>query len=227
MKRITIHLPKYRLEARLVKRRGEADESIFPKLSELGSLRAGNRVSRFFRHVFEHKRIKHFLGRNLALTVVAATLLPTHSTGALSALSSETVEVIAAAETPMKTVVGIRYPVDEIKITQGYTFYHPALDLDGITGDPIYPILAGKVVSVDHSRFAYGNSVIVSHGGTLESLYAHLSKVEVEKGQEVDTGTKLGEMGATGHAFGDHLHLEIREDARAINPYSVLPRAGK
>jgi murein DD-endopeptidase MepM/ murein hydrolase activator NlpD len=84
--------------------------------------------------------------------------------------------------------------------------------------------MAGFVEEISYSRLAYGNAVIVNHGNKITSLYAHLSKIEVEKGQEVNIETKLGEMGATGRAWGDHLHLEIRDHGYPINPFSVLPR---
>jgi murein DD-endopeptidase MepM/ murein hydrolase activator NlpD len=81
----------------------------------------------------------------------------------------------------------------------------------------------GVVAEIQHSRFAYGNAVIINHDGNLTSLYAHLSKIDVKEGQSITTLTKIGEMGATGHAFGDHLHLEIRKNGLPINPFSILP----
>jgi murein DD-endopeptidase MepM/ murein hydrolase activator NlpD len=83
--------------------------------------------------------------------------------------------------------------------------------------------MVGVIENVSYSRFAYGNAVIINHGNGITSLYAHLSIVEAEEGQEVTMDTKLGEMGATGRSFGDHLHLEVRDHGRAINPLSVLP----
>ena len=96
--------------------------------------------------------------------------------------------------------------------------------MDGLTGDPITPIRKGKVLSISRSKFAYGNSIIVDHGEGMTSLYAHLSKIEVVEGQEVDTFDEIGKMGATGRSSGDHLHLEIRDHGVPVNPLTVLPR---
>jgi len=118
----------------------------------------------------------------------------------------------------------IQYPVEPVKITQGFGFFHPGIDLDGLTGDKIRPIKSGVVEAVSYSKYTYGNAIIVNHGDDLTSLYAHLSKIDVSEGDSVTTDTVIGEMGATGHASGDHLHLEIRDSGRAINPFTILPR---
>jgi len=122
------------------------------------------------------------------------------------------------------TEIGTRFPVEGVKVTQGYKYFHPGIDFDGLTGDPIYPIMNGRVKAISRSRFAYGNAILVEHGSALESLYAHLSKIYVKEGDRVDIKTPIGEMGATGRATGDHLHLEVRDNGRPISPYSVLPK---
>jgi len=154
----------------------------------------------------------------MAIMIIASSFLPTQTSG--SNLKEDTV---IESNAPFTTERGAQYPVKNIKITQGYYFFHPALDLDGITGDQIYPIMAGKVEAVEYSKFAYGNAVLIRHGG-ITSLYAHLSKINVEAGDEVTNKTVIGEMGATGRSWGDHLHLEVRDHGIPISPFSVLPR---
>ena len=222
MIRTTINLPtKHRLHLHLVRKRGASNEStLLPRLEHVRRARKGSKFSRYFRHLFEHKNIKRVFGANLALIITATTFLP----GQTSALANQTEEVTVAEENVVLTTEKrVQFPTEDIEITQGYRFYHPAIDLNGVTGDAIYPIKPGKVEAIDHSRFAYGNAVLLDHGHGQTSLYAHLSTIEVETGQEVDMKTKIGEMGATGRAFGDHLHLEIRDHGRAVNPMSVLP----
>jgi murein DD-endopeptidase MepM/ murein hydrolase activator NlpD len=221
MIQLSISLPtKRRLDLRLVKRRNSPLEKPFlPSLDEIRKIRKGSKVSRFFRHIFEHNKIKRLLGANLALILVASSFLPIETS---ETIKPET-NIISQNETPLKTEKKVRYPVDKIKITQGYSIFHPGIDLDGVTGDPIYSIMNGEVEATSRSPLAYGKAVYIKHEEGLSSLYAHLSKIEVEKGQEVTTRTKLGEMGSTGHAFGDHLHLEIRKDGYPINPLTVLP----
>lgn len=82
--------------------------------------------------------------------------------------------------------------------------------------------LGGVVVRSGYSQ-GYGNLVVIDHGNGWQTYYAHLSRIGVSKGQRVETGEWLGNMGQTGRATGYHLHFEIRKDGRAINPLSLLP----
>ncbi len=184
----------------------------------------GNPVSKFFRHIFEHSKLNRILGSQIVFVAVATSIfqLPV---SAQTINSAESVPVETKTEAiNFATQKGVVLPVKALKITQGYRFFHPGLDLDGITGDAIYSIMAGQVEAIQYSRFAYGNAVIIEHGNGVESLYAHLSKIEVEEGEEVNAGTQIGLMGSTGRSSGDHLHLEVRQDGIPINPLSILPR---
>ena len=198
------------------------DKPFLPKLSDLKKIRKGSKISRYFRYLFEHDKIKKILGANIALMIVASTLVPTASNLETANLPENI--LVGNGETPLITTVSaIRYPVNAVKVTQGYKIYHPGLDFDGVTGEPIYPIINGVVEDVSYSRYGYGNAIIISHGNEVTSLYAHLTKIMVDKGQAVDTSTVIGNMGATGRASGDHLHLEVRDHGRQVNPYLVLP----
>lgn len=197
-------------------------EPLLPSLRKLRNPRYENKISAIFAHIFSTQRVRKFLGANIAFVVLASTIVPTQSLDA----SNFTTEVIQA-QNPITTEHGVKFPLTSIKINQGYHLFHPGVDFEGVTGDPIYAIMAGSVRSVEHSRFAYGNSIIIDHGNGLSSLYAHLSSIEVKVGQVVTTDSKLGEVGSTGRSTGDHLHLEIRENERAVNPFSILPRVTK
>lgn len=219
MKKLTINLPKYRLDFRVTKRRGiTIDKPLIPSLSQIKNTKTGSKVSRFFRHIFEHKRIQKILGTNIALMVLATSFMPKNTLG--EEITENT--LITESSIPVSTEKGVQYPVENIKITQGFKIFHPGIDLDGLTGDPIRPIKAGFVEAISRSKYAYGNAIIINHGNKLTSLYAHLSKILVSEGQEVTINTIIGEMGATGRAFGDHLHLEIRDNGTPINPTSIL-----
>lgn len=221
MSKFSISLtPKYRLDLQIVRQRGvKMAEPLFPKMSKLRRVRRGSRISRFFRYIFEHKRSRQILGTNLAVAMMMSTLAPQTIT-----TSEEAEKVIVSVQNiPLSTDRAIAYPVNEVKINQGFHILHPGIDLEGVTGDEIRAIMKGKVSEIQNSRFGYGKAILVNHGNGLTSLYAHLSKIGVEEGQEVDTFTKLGEMGSTGMTTGDHLHLEIRDHGKAINPLAVLP----
>lgn len=108
-------------------------------------------------------------------------------------------------------------------VTQGFTRFHPGVDLAAPYGEPVRPIKPGVVVEAGFSSSGYGKVVIIDHGGGMTSLYAHLSKILVKTDQEVTSDTVIGNIGATGHASGSHLHLEIKRSGRAVNPFSILP----
>lgn len=220
MLKLSINLPKYnRLVLSIQKRRGDLVDPLFPRLEDIKNTRTGSKVSRFFRHIFEHKNIKRVLGVNFTLLTALSMIYPTQTT---YGFSEENEAAMVQNVLVLTTQKGIQYPTAEVKITQGYKIYHPGLDLDGETGDPIKPIMAGVVEATNFSNYGYGNAVLINHGENITSLYAHLSYIFVKPGFEVTKDTVIGVMGATGRAFGSHLHLEVRESNYPINPQLIL-----
>ncbi len=191
---------------------------------------SGNPASRVLRRVFENKRIKKALGFNLtALILLTSIASPTASalrippTGSPRKANSE-VEIVAltSEKVELTTEESVRVPLDSFNITQGYHLFHRAIDLKEVTGAPVYPIMGGIVEGIFYARFGYGNHIIINHGSSYKSLYAHLSKITVEKGQKVDQNTVIGLVGSTGLSTGSHLHLEVWENGRPINPLTIL-----
>lgn len=147
--------------------------------------------------------------------------MPTQSTNI--DLGKEDV-VIQEKYAVLTTQRSTQYPMEKVSITQGYKFYHPGIDMDGVTGDVVKPFMVGSVEEVGYSNFGYGNAVLLNHGDNITSLYAHLSKIFVVKDQQVNMDTVIGQVGTSGRAYGDHLHLEIRDRGYPINPYLLLPQ---
>jgi len=189
-------------------------------LKTLKGYRTGNLFSRLFRHAFENKHVKRLMGANLAVMLVASPLLPSYQLADSGPVESV---VIANPTTPLTTTKGLQYPLVRYNLSQGYSFFHPGIDMATDKGTPIKPIHAGKVEAISTSKFAYGNTIIIDHGNDTTSLYAHLSKIDVVEGQEVTTNTVIGEVGSTGRSTGNHLHLEIREHGVPVNPLTILP----
>jgi murein DD-endopeptidase MepM/ murein hydrolase activator NlpD len=81
----------------------------------------------------------------------------------------------------------------------------------------------GRVISTGY-RNDYGNYITIDHLNGYETMYAHLSKISVNVGQIVEKGERIGIMGATGDAFGVHLHFEIHKDGGLQNPLKYLNR---
>lgn len=109
------------------------------------------------------------------------------------------------------------------QISQGYRFYHKAIDIANRAGGPILAADSGRVVVagwIDNS--GYGNRVMVDHGNGYVTLYAHMSSISVQVGQSVNRGDLLGQMGSTGRSTGTHLHFEIRKGGVLENPQAYL-----
>lgn len=114
----------------------------------------------------------------------------------------------------------------------GYTF-HNGIDYGAPKGTPVYATAAGKVITSQY-KGAYGNYIMVKHtidGASFTSLYAHLNSRSVSVGQSVSKGQVLGTVGATGNAFGTHLHFELHRGtyvysatsaASSVNPLNYL-----
>ncbi|AZK45614.1 peptidoglycan DD-metalloendopeptidase family protein [Paenibacillus lentus] len=78
------------------------------------------------------------------------------------------------------------------------------------------------VVSFAGTKSGYGNVIIINHNNGFETLYGHLSKISVEKGDIVEKGDKIGVMGSTGRSTGTHLHFEIHKNGTVQNPMKYL-----
>lgn len=229
MKRFSLELPKVRLELhyRLVKRRKPlVDEPIIPSVKAVKrKYRSGTLVARFVRYLSDHKSAKRIFAANLSVIVVAGTLLPSAQVGVKAAdFNAQPSETVIQAQNTLITERSIQFPLQTIKINQGYGFFHPGIDLGADIGDPIEPVKAGVVVEAGYETDGYGNTIVIDHGKGLNSRYAHLSKIEVTLGEEVNTNMEIGKVGITGHSTGPHLHLEIRQNGFPLNPITVLSR---
>lgn len=99
---------------------------------------------------------------------------------------------------------------------------HNGIDLDGDTGDPVRAALVGEVI-IAGWRNGFGNTVVLNHFDGYTTLYAHLSKISVSVGEEVDHGERIGSVGSTGWSTGPHLHFEIRVNGKAVDPMPYMP----
>lgn len=94
---------------------------------------------------------------------------------------------------------------------------HHGIDVSAPRGTEVRASRAGTVVFAG-SDGAYGRTVRIDHGGGQTTVYAHLSSTSVARGASVGAGRKIGGVGATGNATGNHLHFEVRTDGTAENP---------
>ena len=100
---------------------------------------------------------------------------------------------------------------------------HNGIDLAANTGTPVHAIKDAVVAGVITGDPTFGNYIILSHdNGKMTSIYAHLSKMNVTKGQRIKKGEVIGKVGQTGMATGPHLHFEIRQGGVPLDPQSKL-----
>ena len=98
---------------------------------------------------------------------------------------------------------------------------HTGIDIGAPMGATITAAAAGRVIFAGWES-GYGNTIIVDHGGSASTLYAHCSQIFVSNNQDVQRGQAIGAVGATGDATGPHLHFEIRINGVAVDPTSRL-----
>ncbi len=108
-------------------------------------------------------------------------------------------------------------PVTGGRKTQGLHGYN-GIDIGIPTGSPVMASGNGRIILTKTSGYngGYGNMIIIAHDNNIQTVYAHLSKVNVSIGQTVSQGEVIGATGNTGHSTGPHLHFEVRG---AVNPF--------
>ncbi len=104
-----------------------------------------------------------------------------------------------------------QHPVHKVKRM------HYGIDFNCRKGTPIQATGKGKVVTAGYHR-SFGKHVVIDHGFGYESLYAHMSKIEVRRGEEVRRGAQIGLVGRTGLTTGDHLHYEVHKNGVRVDP---------
>ena len=96
--------------------------------------------------------------------------------------------------------------------------FHAGMDFSAKTGTPIFATGDGVVDRADNTASGYGNHIVLKHGFGYETLYAHLSKYNVKKGQRVKRGDIIGYVGSTGRSEAPHLHYEVHKNDAVVNP---------
>lgn len=125
-------------------------------------------------------------------------------------------EKIVAA--PSRARISARYGVRGWRWSAGW---HTGLDFNGRYGDPVSAAKLG-VVTFTGWQAGYGYTIEIKHPDGALTRYAHLSRISVQNGEEVDVGQQIGRIGATGNATGPHLHFEVIINGEFVNPATWL-----
>lgn len=107
-------------------------------------------------------------------------------------------------------------------VHRGRRRFHKGVDIGGRRGSIIRAVRSGLVTYSYNSIRGYGNVILVLHSDESMGLYAHNTANYVFAGQLVKRGQAIGEIGDTGIAYGAHLHFELRQRGRPINPYPLF-----
>lgn len=99
---------------------------------------------------------------------------------------------------------------------------HPAIDIAGSLGNPVWASDNGVIVYAGWSNYGYGNLIVVDHGNGWQTLYAHMNSISVGCGQSVNQGQGIGGLGSTGNSSGPHLHFEMIYMGSKVNPWNFL-----
>lgn len=127
--------------------------------------------------------------------------------------------------------IPIYWPADTERITSQFgnrvdpftkrQAFHNGIDLAGPWGTEIYATGDG-VVEFSGYDGGYGRSIIINHGNSYKTRYAHLTNLLVEEGDKVKQGDLIGLMGSTGRSTGVHLHYEIIHNGEVIDPFPYM-----
>ena len=132
----------------------------------------------------------------------------------------------------------LKTPVSGVKITSGfgmrrhpllgYTKMHTGVDFGAPTGTPIRAAGNG-IIDLAGRHGGYGNTIVISHGSTYKTLYAHMSRFAagITQGKRVNQGQIIGYIGTSGRSTGPHLHFEVRVGDRPVNPKRIQATGGR
>ena len=145
--------------------------------------------------------------------------------------SLDEIERLAANKAALLEAIPSIQPIknqDLTRMASGYGYridpftkkrrFHYGMDFSAKRGTPVYATGNGIVKRADNRSSGYGRHIRIDHGFGYISLYAHLNKYNVRRGQRVKRGDIIGYVGNTGRSVGPHLHYEIFKDKKKINP---------
>jgi len=122
---------------------------------------------------------------------------------------------------------GFIWPVESRDITATYGQVgklwgssHKGIDVKGEMGAPIFASADG-IVHLVTTEPNWGNRIVLKHSDGFQTLYSHMNGVNVSRGQQVKAGDTIGGVGSTGKSTGPHLHFEIRQNGRTLDPVSL------
>lgn len=130
-------------------------------------------------------------------------------------------EIKSIVSWPVSGVITLEFGQSDLP----YQPFHTGIDIanpQGQIGDPIHPFMDGRVIYAGEIFWGFGKHVIIDNGNNISSIYAHLDKIYVYKGEKVTVNDIIGREGETGWATGPHLHFQIDVFGLPVNPRTFL-----
>ncbi len=118
---------------------------------------------------------------------------------------------------PTKGVITLEYAK-----SSPYQVFHTGIDIADKINDPVNPAMEGTIIYAGEVFWGFGKHVIIDHGNNIQTIYGHLNKIYVYKGQKVTTTDVIGGQGETGWATGVHLHFQVNVYGIPVNPRVFL-----
>jgi murein DD-endopeptidase MepM/ murein hydrolase activator NlpD len=155
--------------------------------------------------------------------VTAPVAMSTAASSAVSAirqaisrpqLPDDTADSTLSLEMPGRVSSGYGWRADPL---QGRSRFHGGIDLAAKYGTTVPAAAAGTVVTAE-AQGSYGLTVVLRHPDGFESRYAHLASLDVTVGETVAQGQQVGRVGSTGRSTGPHLHFEVMQSGRRVDP---------
>jgi murein DD-endopeptidase MepM/ murein hydrolase activator NlpD len=128
-----------------------------------------------------------------------------------------TTEIHPTVVWPTKGVITLEFAQSSM-----YQVFHTGLDIASKLDEPVNPAMDGTVIYAGEIFWGYGKHVVIDHGNNVTTIYAHLDKIYVYKGQKVTTIDVIGGQGQTGWATGVHLHFQVNVYGIPVNPRVFL-----
>ncbi len=179
-------------------------------------------LGKLARKLLGKNEIRHTFGVGI-VSLVSATFF-IHSLANLGGpLTFNPVNNSSGVLADVQTNNTVQKPLDFEYESRGFSWFHTGVDLVVPVNTPVKPVMEGVVEATPYEPTGYGYHVILQHGQGYESVYGHLSEIDVKVGDKVGVNTILGLSGSTGFSTGPHLHLEVRLNGQPINPAELVP----
>jgi len=121
-----------------------------------------------------------------------------------------------------KTLIPDRLPViGDFVVSQKFKEKHQAIDLASPLGNQVVAAATGEIIEVTEDKY-FGNMLLIDHFNGFITVYAHLAKILISKGDIVKKGMVVGLVGDTGNSSGPHLHFEIIKNGVAVDPEDYI-----